>query len=192
MRASIRVCLATLAFLTSVSLGASAWAEYLVMEAGLRFPDRLGSVTLWKGDRYPQAALGHGVEYRAPGFAGSVYVYDGGNPNIPDGTANNIVRAQFTQARNDIFAIQRQRNLPDPQLITERPIRAGNIEFLAASYRFVRNDVDSVSLVALTGFRRHFVKLRVSVPAASGAAGTAQIDEFVQSVARLLADAGTR
>lgn len=187
MRASIRFCLAALAFLTSVSLGASAWAEYLVMEAGLRFPDRLGPATLMKGDRYPQAALGHGIEYRAPGFAGSVYVYDGGNQNIPDGTASDIVRAQFTQARNDIFTIQRQRNLPDPQLIGERPIRVGDIEFLAASYRFTRNDIESISLVGLTGFRRHFVKLRVSVPAASGAAGVAKVDEFVDGVARLLA-----
>ena len=192
MRATLRFSVLLLVCLGLAWQAGPARAEYLVMEVGLQFPDRVGSARLWKGERYPDARLGHGIEYRGPGFAGSVYVYNAGNPDIPDGTANAVVRTQFARARNDIAAFQRQRNLPEPQLLAEQPIRAANVEFLAARYRVVRGDVVSVSLVAMTGYRRHFIKIRVSVPVASGAAGTRQMEEFVQDVARILAGAGAR
>ncbi|MBX3500943.1 MAG: hypothetical protein KF889_16005 [Alphaproteobacteria bacterium] len=192
MRALLRYTVLLLACLGLALQAGAARAEYLVMEVGLQFPDRLGSVPLWKGERYPRAGLGHGIEYRAPGFAGSVYVYDAGNPNIPNGTDNETVRTQFSRARNEIVAYQRHIKQPEPQPLSEQPIRASSVEFLAASYRVVRGDVETVSLVAMTGYRRHFIKIRVSVPAASGAAGARQMEEFVQNVARMLADAGAR
>ena len=192
MRAKLRLTVLLFACLASVWQVASARAEYLVLEVGLQFPDRLGSVPLWKGERYPQAALGHGIEYRGPGFAGSVYVYDAGNPNVPNGTSNEVVRTQFARARNEIIAYQRKQNLPEPQLLSEQPIRDSSVEFLAASYRVVRGNTETVSLIAMTGYRRHFIKIRVSVPAGSGAAGARQMEAFVQNVARMLADAGAR
>jgi hypothetical protein len=192
MRTSLRFAVLLLTCLGLAWQVGTARAEYLVMEVGLQFPDRLGSVPLWKGERYPEAMLGHGIEYRGPGFAGSVYVYDAGNPNIPNGTANDIVRTQFARARNEIAAYQRQQNLPEPQLLSEEPIRVNNVEFLTASFRIVRSNVESLSLVAMTGYRRHFIKIRVTVPAASGAEGTRQMEEFVQNVARMLAEAGAR
>ncbi|MBV9836185.1 MAG: hypothetical protein JO055_17335 [Alphaproteobacteria bacterium] len=192
MRAALRLAVLLFACLGLAWQVGSARAEYLVMEVGLQFPDRLGSVPLWKGERYPEAVLGHGVEYRAPQFAGSVYVYNAGNPAIPDGTANDVVRTQFARARSEIAAYQRQQNLPEPQLLSDKPIRVNAVEFLSASYRLVRSNVESLSLIAMTGYRRHFIKIRVTVPAASGDAGTRQMEEFVQNVARMLADAGAK
>lgn len=192
MRVWSRFCVFALALLVGLAPGIAARAEYHVSEAGLRFPDRLGTANLVKGTRFPQAAMGHGVEYRGPDFAGSIYIYDGGALGIPDGITSPLVRAQFDQARGDIFTIQKQRGLPEPQLIGESTIRVDNFEFLGATYRFTRSDVDTLSVVGLTGFRRHFIKLRVSVPASSGAAGITHMQEFVRDIGRILADAGAR
>ena len=195
MRAWIRMGAAILAVLAGWSFVGPASAEYLVPEAGIRFPDRLGSLTLWKGEKYPEASLGHGVEYRvrAPGFdrpvfvAGSIYIYQGGHEFIPDGIGSSLVRAEFARARGDIATIARMNNLPPPELLGERTIKASGIEFLTATYRMVRNDNPVISFVGMTGARRHFIKLRVSVPTAMGATGTNEIDAFVAEVGRLLA-----
>jgi hypothetical protein len=172
----------------------AARAEYLVMEVGLRFPDRLGSVPMVKGERYPQAVLGHGIEYRVADFTGSIYVYDAGIPNIPDGTANEIVRTQFARARGEIVAFERQRNLPEPRLLSEQPLKVGSVEFLVANYSVVRDGVETTSLLAMTGYRRHFIKIRVGLPSptVSGTGGARLVEEFMKNVARLLADAGAR
>jgi hypothetical protein len=192
---------AVLIALASWSVAGPASAEYLVPEAGLRFPDSLGSLTLWTGKKFPQAGLGHGIEYRtrAPGFdtpvyvAGSIYVYDGGNASVPDGIGSSLVRTEFGRARGDIATIAKMNNLPPPELLEERTIKASGVEFLSATYRMVRNDNPVVSFVGLTGARRHFIKLRISVPTAKGATGTAEINAFVAGVARLLAaSAGVR
>ncbi len=192
MRTWVRMAAAALAVLVAWSVGPAS-AEYLVPEAGIRFPDRLGGLALMKGERYPQAPLGHGVEYRARAsgsgaiYAGSIYVYNGGNPSVPDGIASNLVRAEFARARGDIAAIAKTNNLPEPVLLGERTIQSGGIEFLTATYRMVRNDNPVITFVGLTGARRHFIKLRVSVPAANGAAAAGEIDAFVTEVGRLLA-----
>jgi hypothetical protein len=182
---------AVLAVLGAWSFGPAS-AEYLVPEAGIRFPDRLGGLTLVKGERYPQAALGHGVEYRARAdsgavYAGSIYVYNGGNPSVPDGIAGNLVRAEFARARGDIATMAKMNNLPEPELLGERTIKSGGVEFLTATYSLVRNNNPVVSFVGMTGARRHFIKLRVSVPAVRGPGATNEIDAFVAEVGRLLA-----
>lgn len=187
MQALIRLSLAGLAFLAGLSVGFAAWAEYAVPDIGIRFPDRLASFELWKGEKYPEAALGHGVEYRAPGFAGSVYVYRGGNPSVPDGVTNNLVRSEFAKARGDIAALAKMKGDPEPELVGEQPVKAAGIEFLTATYRMQRNDRAVTSLVGMTGARGHFIKLRVSVPSAGTVLVTDEIYAFIAAVARLLA-----
>jgi hypothetical protein len=192
MRVSTRFILPILALIASLGLANVAWAEYLVEEAGLSFPDQLGSATQAKGQRYPQPGLGHGIDYRGPGYGASVYVYDRGAKDIPDGIEGAIVRSEFARARSDIFAIQKQQNQPEPQLLKESTVRVNGFDFLTATYQYPRSGTDTYSVVAMTGFRRHFVKLRISTLASTGQAGATQIDEFIQSVGQFLAAAGPR
>ena len=187
MQALIRLSLAGLAFLAGLGAWTAAWAEYVVADIGVRFPDRLASFDLWKGEKYPKAELGHGVEYRAPGFAGSVYVYRGGNASIPDGVASTLVRSEFAKARGDIAALAKMKGDPEPELVAEQPIKAAGVAFLAATYRMQRNDRAVTSLVGMTGARGHFIKLRISVPAAGTVPVTDEMYAFVAAVAGLLA-----
>lgn len=189
MRVVSRLGFVLLLLLGSLGLANVARAEYLVEEAGLRFPDKLGSAMQTRSVRYPQAHLGHGIDYRGQNFGASIFVYTGGASDIPNGTASPVVRAQFAKARSDIFAVQKQNNQPEPKLIAERPIQSDGVEFLAATYRLVRGNTEAVSLVALTGFRGQFVKVRISAVVVNGEANTAQMDEFIQAVARLLTEA---
>ncbi len=192
MRASTRFWLAILALLASLGAASMASAEYLVEEAGLRFPDQIGTASQANGRRYPQPGLGHGIDYRGEGYGASIYVYDRGQPAIADGIASDIVRSEFARARSDILAVQRQQNAPEPRLVGERKVTADGIEFLTATYRYTRGDLDTLSLVAMTGLRRHFVKLRVSTRASDGSEAQARLDDFLQNFGRVLAGAASR
>jgi hypothetical protein len=192
MRATLRFTVLLLACLGLAGMAGPAWAEYLVIEAGLQFPDKLGTATQVKGQRYPQPGLGHGIDYNGQTYGGSVYVYDRGAKDIADGIASGIVRSEFARARGDIAAIQKQQNQPEPQLVGERTVKIDGVEFLTATYRYTRNNVDTLSTVAVTGFRRHFVKLRVSTRASAGNEAAERIDGFVLAVGRFLVAAGPR
>jgi hypothetical protein len=187
---SIRLWLVALALLVNLSSASTACAEYLVEEAGLRFPDRLGAATLARGHRYPQPGLGHGIDYSGQGFGASIYVYDRGVSGIAGGIASAVVRAEFARARNDIAAIQRLQNAPEPNLVGERTVNANGVEFLTATYRYMRNNLDTLSLVAVTGLRRHFIKVRISTRATDDGAAQARLDAFAGEVGRFLAGAG--
>lgn len=190
MRAINLIWLPLAALLAGLGWAGTACADYLVEEAGLRFPDQVGAATQSGGRRYPQAGLGHGIDYRGPGYGASIYVYDRGVPGIPDGTASEVVRAEFAQARRDIFAVQRQQNAPEPRLVGERLVKVGGVEFLTATYQYRRGDAEALSLVAMTGLRRHFIKVRISTRASDGDEAGARLDGFLQDFGRFLAGAG--
>jgi hypothetical protein len=192
MRVSTRWWLPILALLASLGWAGMASAEYLVEEAGLRFPDQIGTASQVGGKRYPQPGLGHGIDYNGGSFGASIYVYDRGVSGIADGVGSDAVRSEFARARSDIFAIQKQQNGPEPQLVGERKVAVGNIEFLTATYRYARNNVDTLSLVAMTGLRRNFIKVRVSTRASDGGEAQARLDDFLQNFGRILAGAGAR
>lgn len=187
-----RSWLLPLALLAGLGWVDIARAEYTVEEAGLRFPDRIGAASQAGGKRYPQAGLGHGIDYRGDGYGASIYVYDRGVLGIADGVASERVRSEFTRARSDIFAIQKQQNAPEPKLVGERLSKVDGVEFLTATYRMTRGDTDVLSLVALTGLRRHFIKLRISTRASEGGEAQARLDGFLQDFGRFLAAAGPR
>lgn len=192
MRVSVRFWLPILALLASLGWAGAASAEYLVEEAGLRFPDQIGTASQSGGKRYPQPGLGHGIDYNGKTYGASIYVYDRGVSGIADGIGSDMVRSEFARAKSDIFAVQKQQNAPEPKLVGERKVSAAGVEFLTATYRYTRGDLDTLSLVAMTGLRRHFVKVRVSTRASDGGEAQARLDEFLQNVARMLADAGAR
>ncbi|MBV9836184.1 MAG: hypothetical protein JO055_17330 [Alphaproteobacteria bacterium] len=192
MRVSTRFWLPLLALLASLGTVSVASAEYLVEEAGLRFPDQIGTAKQTGGKRYPQPGLGHGIDYNGGSYGASIYIYDRGASGIADGVASDVVRSEFARARSDIAAIQRQQNAPEPQLVGERKVSAGGIEFLTATYRYRRGDLDTLSLVAMTGLRRNFIKVRIGTRASDDDAAQARLDDFLQNFGQVLAGANSR
>src|SRR5689334_1496979 len=110
MRVSTRFWLPLFVLLAGLGSVSVASAEYLVEEAGLRFPDQIGAASQTGGKRYPQPGLGHGIDYNGGSYGASIYVYDRGVSGIADGIASDVVLSEFARARSDIAAIQRQQN----------------------------------------------------------------------------------
>lgn len=139
--------------------------DYVVPEAGLRFPDRLGGFVLEGGQQAPRLELGHILQYAGRNFIGSVYVYNGGRPSVPDGVRNPVVQAEFEQAQSDIFAVARMRGWPAPVKSADAVTRDTSVEFLTATYRLDSPSAQQDSVVAITGARGQFIKVRMTVPA---------------------------
>jgi hypothetical protein len=136
--------------------------------------------------------LGHGIDYNGGSYGASIYVYDRGVSGIADGIASDVVLSEFARARSDIAAVQRQQNVPEPQLVGERKVSVGGIEFLSATYRYRRGDLDTLSLVAMTGLRRNFIKVRISTRASDDDAAQARLDDFLQNFGLVLAGGNSR
>ena len=131
-----------------------AWAiDYVVPEAGLRFPKWLGRYMMEDGQQAPRIELGHMLRYSRGGFIGSVYVYDGGRRPIPDGVRNPVVQDEFDRAQQDIFKVARMRNWPAPVKRADAVNRDAGREFLSATYILDDTRTRRDSVVAITGAR---------------------------------------
>lgn len=167
--------------------GPTRAADYIVPEAVLRFPDRLGGFILERGARAPYAQLGHIIHYKGVDLTATVYVYDGGRRPIPDGARNPVVQAEFEQVQRDILAAAHARGWPPPVKQAEAVMRDTAIEFLTATYRVESPSRRDDIVVAISGARAHYVKVRITIPA-----GGDQVDAgvFLRHVGALVT--GTR
>ena len=159
----VRLLTLVLACLLAV-LPASA-ADYVVPEARLRFPDRLGGFVLESAQRAPAVELGHILQYVRGDLICSVYVYNGGHGRIADGVRNPTVQSEFARAQQDIAMVARLRNWPSPILRGDGLRKNADIEFMTAMYSLDDHQTRRGSLLAITGARGHFVKLRMTGPA---------------------------
>jgi len=161
-----RLWRSTLAAILLIAGAAEAWAiDYVVPEAGLRFPKRLGRFVLEDGSQAPHAELGHVIQYKGSALIATVYVYDGGRRPIPNGVRNAVVQAEFAQAQREIFAVARMRGWPTPVKSADAVTGDTGIEFLTATYRLDSPSQRNDSIVAISGARGHYIKVRMTLPA---------------------------
>jgi hypothetical protein len=107
--------------------------------------------------------LGHAVRYRAGATHADVFIYDLGEPGVPDGAGSGRVRAQHRQMLADIEQVYRQqgRRIAAQSLIDGVATGLG-----CTSFRFAAADgAEGYSLACLTGAGGQFVKIRVTGPA---------------------------
>jgi hypothetical protein len=123
--------------------------------SGLVFPFEIGWLHFDKSENNELDApgLGHSLNYKAPGVACSVCVYDRGLANIPDDVAGAVVQNEFEKALRDIDA-----HRPDLAACSDQPPRQDCLE----RYYRVGDAGHQASLLCLTTSRRRFIKLRVT------------------------------
>lgn len=156
---------------------------------GLSFPANIAGALMTRWNDYGQSAkqpgLGFSYHYQIPGrLAATVYVYDL-NQRIPAGADHPVVVAQFEQAVGDIEKVAQQTGrYRDLRLISGPTTCAyGPVTFRCASYSAIATGQSQPVFTGLmvTGYRAHFVKLRLDWPQASGMS-EADVNRFVQTL----------
>jgi hypothetical protein len=146
---------------------------------GVSLPIKVGPFvqTHVKDYRPEHPGLGLGIEYAAPGFKATVYVFNAGLPSIPEGPRSAPVSAIFRQSMNDIEEAMRQgiyESSSVNRIYVTKP--SSREEFMAADIDLVDDGQPARSFLYVTGHQNQFVKIRIttSTPASADPAPTAE------------------
>ncbi len=130
------------------------------------FPEVKG-MTRGKVQTFPQAELGYSVAYNAPGFVASVYVYNLGLKKIPDGTKSDEVKDEIKRAVRDLDLAKQQglyksvKEVGKQETVTLGKGK-GAPSILRQRFEVERKDGAKLSEVYVTGYKNHFVKIRIT------------------------------
>lgn len=161
----------------------------------VEFPLRIGGFELHQHQRYSDPRLGESLAYDLRGGLGlaNLYVYDAGQARIPDGVESAPLREQLGLARMDLERGWRVRfpGAPEPSFQGTRMLRCGQVTLIEARYR-ARNagQTELDTRVLMTGYRRQFIKLRVTLPTQLTEQQPAVLDDFLGGVCTLLLKGG--
>jgi hypothetical protein len=162
MKNSVWICL------LGVCAGVPAAAEDRVKlsPTPIELPGRIGPL-LHEGEphEFDQPQLGVSYKYNGNGLALTIYVYDLGVENIPDGGDTNITCQVFEQSKAEIAgAGYAGLVLKNEQLVKVTP-DADSPLVREAAFEFVLEGRPAISYLWITGVAKHFIKLRFSLDA---------------------------
>ncbi|HEY3352396.1 MAG TPA: hypothetical protein VGQ83_04040 [Polyangia bacterium] len=167
-----------------------AWAH---PGTALAFPETLGGMTRTETIDYEsrQAGLGASVGYRHPGGAwATVYLYTMGHPALPDDLRSDPVVAELRRSVADIESAAAQGAYHDLSLEQVRVgtlgARAGSRAALLVPLTAVFQGRPIVSLLLLTTYRGHFVKVRVSYPLETRSISGRVVSRFIDELGTLV------
>ena len=110
--------------------------------------------------------LGVSIPYRGKGIQATVYIYDLGYEEIPDGPESDLVISQLWKTVDDVQSALDQGIYEAAQLKdkfgTGSPSRGR--EFLCAELELRQNGLIEDSYIYLTGFKKKFIKVRITMP----------------------------
>jgi hypothetical protein len=160
---------------------------------GLVFPADIAGARMTGWNDYGksgQPALGFSYQYVQPGrLSGTIYVYTA-NQHPPTGADNPVVAAQFDQAYREIEKVARDTGRYQNLTRISGPAicRYGAIAFRCATFSAAVAGHPLFTNVMMTGYRQHFVKLRLdwSREYTGGLQGDADFDRFVEAMVAAL------
>jgi hypothetical protein len=147
-------------------LAVAAGDTVALLPTPLELPARIGPMRI-QGEpyHYQPASLGVSYQYVGSGLSLTVYVYDEGVADLPDGGDTVPNCYQFEQAKYDV----QHAGYGDVKLVSERLVRLAPPDDAPlareASFEFVRDGRPTISYLWITGFAKNFVKLRFSLDA---------------------------
>jgi hypothetical protein len=157
---------------------------------GLVLPPRIATAVKVRSTDYGKSMgrpeLGYSWHYQTPGLlSASVYVYTMAVRSIPDGPSSSLVLANFQQALGEIETAAKYKRYE--QLKTIRgpaDCPAGSVIFRCITLSAIQgsNRMPIYTALMVTGYRNHFLKLRLDWVEGS-VASQAEVDRFVQTLA---------
>lgn len=147
-------------------------------------PERIGPMRFdGKPHQYDDPRLGASYQYLGGGLSLTVYVYDLGAENIPDGGDTRLACEAFEGAKGDVLHAGYQDLLVKSEQLARLDPAAERPTAREAVFEYTRADQPTVSFLWVTGAAKEFVKLRFSV-------NTQYRDELVEARRTVLTTLG--
>ena len=129
-----------------------------------RLLQNIGPMRYTGTNRYTDRRLGQSFGYGASGISLTVYVYDFGLRDLPDGPDSVAACEQFEQAKREIEVGGNYQNVVLRREVTRRMRDTADAPLAReATYEFDRNGIHATSVLWLTVADGYFVKLRLSL-----------------------------
>jgi len=127
-------------------------------------PDRIGPMRFdGQAHKYDDARLGASYQYLGGGLSLTVYVYDLGAENIPDGGDTRLACEAFEGAKGDVLHAGYQDLVVKSEQLARLDPAADAPTAREAVFEYSRANRPTISYLWLTGASKQFVKLRFSV-----------------------------
>jgi hypothetical protein len=161
---------------------------------GLVFPTQLGGLAFTGTHEYGDPRLGLSLNYRTEALMiADVYLYDGGVPDIADGTEAVVIKDQLRQSADEVEMARREglyaqvedRPLPAPLVgaTGKRWLTKGFTLRFAAKTGLPTDPMTSYLFIC--GHHRHFVKVRITYPSTIQD-GDAQVVAFLTALTAVI------
>jgi hypothetical protein len=132
----------------------------------IEFPEVKG---LTRGDKhtYPTPELGYSVGYKAPGFVATVYVYNRGLKKVPDGARSDEAKDEMKRLVEELDLVKQKGVYKSVKALgKEETVPFGKAKgapsALRRRFEIEREDGVVLSEGYVTGFKNHFLKIRIS------------------------------
>ena len=135
-----------------------------LLPSKFRLVQNIGPMRYTGQNRYSDRRLGRSFGFGASGISLTIYVYDFGLRDIPDGPDSVATCEQFERAKQEIQEGGNYQNVVLRREVTRRLSDVANAPLAReAQYEFDRNGIHAVSVLWVTAADGYFVKLRLSL-----------------------------
>jgi hypothetical protein len=151
-----------LGFLACTTLANAATVK--LAPGPFELPDRIGPMRFdGEPHKYDDPRLGASYQYSGGGLSLTVYVYDLGATDIPDGANTRLACEAFEGAKGDVMHAGYQDVVVKSEQLARLNPAADAPLAREAVLEYTRNDRPTVSYLWVTGASKQFVKLRFSI-----------------------------
>ena len=156
--------LVSMVLMSMVAAGAAATEDTVpLLPSPLVFPRKIGPMVLvGEPHRYDDPRLGVSYQYGGSGLSLTVYVYDTGEKDLPDGADTMLSCVEFETAKQGVEQSYQKVELKSQFLAKLTPPDALP-QVREALYEFEREGKPTISFIWVTTVAKNFVKLRMSI-----------------------------
>ncbi len=151
-----------------VGAAAGAWADEVTVTLSptpFEMPRSLGPlVAEGAPHKYDDPRLGVSYQFSGPGASLTIYVYDAGYDELPDGPDTIPTCGEFESAKDGVLQSYQNVRLVSEQMVRMLPPRDAPL-MREAKYELTRDGRDKVSYVWITSALGQFLKLRFTMDA---------------------------
>ncbi len=158
---------------------------------GIVFPDKIaGLENLVVNDfEAKNSGLGIGLRYSKGDIKADIYLYNCDLAHISDGINSTLITQHFKLLVGDMFSSEKKGHYHSVNKLSEGEISLGNQPALSASFSYFQADIERVSNIYLTGFDKHFLKIRFTYFKSEETSGKASLSKLLAEIGKLLVNA---
>ena len=156
------------------------------------FPSRMGGLARVTSEDHERKrpGLGNSVGYRDGEVSVTVYLYDSNIASIPDGASSDVVRQELDEVIDQIHGAKEIGLIESVKELSQKRVFLDSVgqrlETLSASFEIRERGEKLVTVAYLTGYRNHFLKVRMTYPRADQAKWETVVAGFLAELAGLL------